>query len=82
MEYSSSYEIKVIVCGRELTHEEQLKKDIFYEIKCAQSDYNSDYVELPKEVDGEEVIYKRMRDYRTGLYCVTKCCKARNYRLF
>ena len=25
---------------------------------------------------------KRMRDYRTGLYCVTKCCKARNYRLF
>lgn len=22
------------------------------------------------------------RDYRTGLYCVTKCCKARNYRLF
>lgn len=23
-----------------------------------------------------------MRDYRTGLYCVTKCCKARNYRLF
>lgn len=24
----------------------------------------------------------RMRDYRTGLYCVTKCCKARNYRLF
>ena len=59
MEYSSSYEIKVIVCGRELTHEEQLKKDIFYEIKCAQSDYNSDYVELPKEVDGEEVIYKK-----------------------
>ena len=51
--------IKVIVCGRELTHEEQLKKDIFYEIKCAQSDYNSDYVELPKEVDGEEVIYKK-----------------------
>jgi transcriptional regulator with XRE-family HTH domain len=25
---------------------------------------------------------KNMRDYRTGLYCVTKCCKARNYRLF
>ena len=24
----------------------------------------------------------KMRDYRTGLYCVTKCCKARNYRLF
>ena len=39
--------------------EEQLKKDIFYEINCAQSDYNSDYVELPKEVDGEEVIYKK-----------------------
>lgn len=26
--------------------------------------------------------FQRMRDYRTGLYCVTKCCKARNYRLF
>lgn len=25
---------------------------------------------------------KEERDYRTGLYCVTKCCKARNYRLF
>lgn len=25
---------------------------------------------------------KKKRDYRTGLYCVTKCCKARNYRLF
>lgn len=25
---------------------------------------------------------KKVRDYRTGLYCVTKCCKARNYRLF
>lgn len=36
-----------------------MKKDIFYEIKCAKSDYNSNYVELPKEVDGEEVIYKK-----------------------
>ena len=32
--------------------------------------YMDDYV---KQLD---------RDYRTGLYCVTKCCKARNYRLF
>ena len=29
-----------------------------------------------------EAAKKGMRDYRTGLYCVTKCCKARNYRLF
>ena len=27
-------------------------------------------------------VAKEQRDYRTGLYCVTKCCKARNYRLF
>lgn len=32
MEYSSSYEIKVIVCGRELTHEEQLKKIYFMKL--------------------------------------------------
>lgn len=29
-----------------------------------------------------EMMTKALRDYRTGLYCVTKCCKARNYRLF
>ena len=35
------------------------------------------------DVDYEDTpVIKQMRDYRTGLYCVTKCCKARNYRLF
>ena len=37
--------------------------------------------EMVKLVERNPVIEKK-RDYRTGLYCVTKCCKARNYRLF
>lgn len=39
-----------------------------------------------RKFPGKEMIINKllmmMRDYRTGLYCVTKCCKARNYRLF
>ena len=43
-------------------YNDDLKKDQKEEVTLtanAQSDYNSDYVELPKEVDGEEVIYKK-----------------------
>lgn len=45
--------------------------DLFYSVR----------VELDQLV-GVAANGKGMRDYRTGLYCVTKCCKARNYRLF
>ena len=37
--------------------------------------------EMVKLVERNPVIEKK-RDYRTGLYCVTKCCKACNFVIF
>lgn len=55
--------------------------------RYASDDNNPDW---ENHIERETQLYHRKsdirseyeRDYRTGLYCVTKCCKARNYRLF
>ena len=51
-------------------------------LKASAGGFALDFVQLVTLVLLINWVSNIMRDYRTGLYCVTKCCKARNYRLF
>ena len=67
---------------------EQYKKLYSKYLNMDKQKFDFEYIKLKTEYEHKKnvmavfIVAVVLRDYRTGLYCVTKCCKARNYRLF